>query len=344
MSITHATVATASAPTGGAEIGGNQWNAEHVIGADDNFVTDAEKTKLANLSGTNTGDQTVPVVATGAEVDTGTNDTKFMSPKAIEDSAYVKASYADGKVSDTVYGAGWNGDTSVAPSKNAVYDKVESLLVLSDGDKGDITVSASGATWTIDAGVVTEAKMVTADNVTNNVSNTKHGFVPKATDNALHVLLATGAWGAKYVHVSTSSGATTTGANTTPVDVSGAVFTYVANAVYKIWVMGRINATAATTGIGVHFNVSTAITDINAQTVHPLATSGTLSLGYSISDDASEGVSSGVPAGPLDVPFETVALFRPGNNTGTCQLRIRSETTAVTEVLAGCTMVVERLV
>jgi hypothetical protein len=30
------------------------------LGADDNYVTDAEKTKLSNLSGTNTGDQTLP--------------------------------------------------------------------------------------------------------------------------------------------------------------------------------------------------------------------------------------------------------------------------------------------
>lgn len=32
------------------------------------------------------------------------------------------------EVSDVVYGAGWNGDLTHAPSKNAVYDKIESVI------------------------------------------------------------------------------------------------------------------------------------------------------------------------------------------------------------------------
>lgn len=32
------------------------------------------------------------------------------------------------QVSDTAYGAGWNGVTTIAPSKNAVYDKIESVV------------------------------------------------------------------------------------------------------------------------------------------------------------------------------------------------------------------------
>jgi hypothetical protein len=67
----------------------------------------------------------------------------------------------------------------------------------------------------------------------------------------------------EVVHSSISAGVTTTAANTTPVDVSGAVFTYAANSVYRIWVMGRLNSTAATTGAAIHFNLSSAVTAIN---------------------------------------------------------------------------------
>lgn len=34
----------------------------------------------------------------------------------------------DSDISDTAYGAGWNAVTDAAPSKNAVYDKIESVV------------------------------------------------------------------------------------------------------------------------------------------------------------------------------------------------------------------------
>jgi hypothetical protein len=61
------------------------------LGADDNYVTNAEKVVIGNTSGTNSGDQTLPVKATGGELDTGTDDNKFATAKALADSAKLGA-------------------------------------------------------------------------------------------------------------------------------------------------------------------------------------------------------------------------------------------------------------
>jgi hypothetical protein len=62
-------------------------------------------------------------VATSGEVDTGTNNTKFLSPLALAGSSYITSS----AISNTAYSASWSADTTHAPSKDAVYNKIESL-------------------------------------------------------------------------------------------------------------------------------------------------------------------------------------------------------------------------
>lgn len=70
---------------------------------------------------------------------------------------------------------------------------------------------------------------------------------------------------------------------------------------------------------------------------------GTLSGGNSIADDASAGVSSGIPANGAIVPFYASGSVITTGNTGTAQLRLRSETTAATTIKAGTIMRVREL-
>lgn len=58
---------------------------------------------------------------------------------------------------------------------------------------GDVTIDVNGV-MAIGASKVTEAMQVLADNTTNNVSTTKHGYAPKAPNDATKYLDGTGAW------------------------------------------------------------------------------------------------------------------------------------------------------
>lgn len=133
-----------------------------------------------------------------------------------------------------------------------------------------------------------------------------------------------------------------TGANTTPIDVPGLVFDFAANSIYVIEVFGRRSAAAASTGMGLQINVSTPVVYADITFFHQLANTGTLSGGHAIADDASVGVSSGVP-GTAIYPFYASGVLKTGVGLGTAQLRYRSEVAAVSTIRAGTVMRVHKV-
>lgn len=212
--------------------------------------------------------------------------------------------------------------------------------VVADGDKGDIVIT--GGVWTIDEGVVDDTKLAGNINAAliadGTVSSTEFQYLNGVTssiqtqlDNRMVKTL-----------VATLASDQATGANTTPVTLTGLVFSYEANSRYRIWAMGQVSPAAATTGCGFQFDLSSAVTEISVQFFHQLANTGTLSGGHSIADDASVGVSSGLP-GTSTYPVTVHGLLRTGANTGTAQLRFRAEVAAVITCKAGFTLVVEKI-
>ena len=328
-----------------------------LVAGDAGLMTAADKTKLDAITGTNTGDQTsiVGITGTKAQFDTAVSDGNILYVGDVTSNA-THTGDATGATALSVVKIQGKDFPTLSGADDQKYPKYVSgsyaLVMTAIAGGGDVTgddTSTTAQNIVAYSGTggknITELTGTQGDVLYHNGTN----WAKLAAGTLGQYLITNGsganpAWGyGAVVHSSKSAGATTTGADTNPVSVSGAVFTYAANATYQIWVMGRLNSTAATTGAGIQFDLSSTVTAINVQFYHQLASSGTLTGGHSIADDASVGVSSGVPAGPLDVPLTAFALLVTNGNTGTCQLRLRSETTAVTDVMAGTVMVVTRV-
>lgn len=107
------------------------------------YVTDAQLTIIGNTSGTNTGDNAANTTSN---------------------------SYADGKVSDMAYDAtSWDAVTGIAPSKNAVRDKIvamDSAIALNTAKVTNATHTGevTGTTaLTVDKTAITNKTAVTID-------------------------------------------------------------------------------------------------------------------------------------------------------------------------------------
>jgi len=132
-------------------------------------------------------------------------------------------------------------------------------------------------------------------------------------------------------------------ANTTPVNVTGLSFSFEANSTYVVEVFATMRSPANTTGYGLQLDVSQAVLSVGMTFFHQLANTGTLTGGSSIADDASVGVSTGVPTANTDVPVYAAGVLRAGALAGTAQLRFRSEVAAIATMKAGSVMRVQKI-
>ncbi len=151
---------------------------------DKRYVTEAEKTKLSNTSGTNTGDQTITL--TGDVTGTGTGS--FAA--TIANNAVTLAKIQDittARILGRVTAGSGDAEELTGTQATTLLDTFTSSLKglapasgggtsnflradgtwaapsggggISDGDKGDITVSSSGTVWTVDTEAITYAKI-----------------------------------------------------------------------------------------------------------------------------------------------------------------------------------------
>lgn len=108
-------------------------------------------------------------------------DTQGNSPVTLQQPALA------GSVSDDAYGAGWDGDTNVSASRNALYDKIQTIL-------GNVVGPASAVNLELVIFDSTTGKLIKGGSgITNSASGTLKGVTTftDANGNELLRFLAT---------------------------------------------------------------------------------------------------------------------------------------------------------
>lgn len=227
-------------------------------------------------------------------------------------------------------------------------------LPVPDGDKGDVTTSASGATWTIDNQAVTYAKMqnVSATSrflgrITAGAGSTEEltgtqatalldaftsvlkGLVPASGGGTSKFLRADGTFAAPpsdpwtYVKV---AGSNFTTSSATAVDITGLAFTPSAGLSYEIEAMLYTRTATATTGPRPGVAWPTGLTDGIAY-IQQTSAAGTVVMQNGNFNASVLAPIGGLPNTTQSWPALIQATFIAGGSpSGTFKLRLASET------------------
>tara|TARA_R100000700_G_scaffold12799_2_gene18218 strand:+ start:324 stop:2672 length:2349 start_codon:yes stop_codon:yes gene_type:complete len=171
--------ASATADQTGAEIKTAYENESNT-----NAYTDAEKTKLAAIEASATADQTGAEIKSAYEAQSDTNaytDAEKTKLSGIAASADVTSSKNLADLANVHNATPTDGQVLKWINSNSRWEPAADATsggggggTLSDGDKGDITVSSSGAVWTVDAAAITLGKLAdeSVDESRLKISNT----------------------------------------------------------------------------------------------------------------------------------------------------------------------------
>lgn len=111
----------------------------------------------------------------------------------------IRIGIGGGSISDTVYGAGWNADTTTGASKNALYDKIETLVTL-DTVQTVAGAKTFSAQMTANNGILVNEVFIEdalyIDNTVGNFANTTGGLVISAQSNGDDLRIGLGSNGA----------------------------------------------------------------------------------------------------------------------------------------------------
>jgi len=199
---------------------------------------------------------------------------------------------------------------------------------------GITTLSGSN---TGDQTLPTDATLSVSDVTTNNVSITKHGFVPKAPDNTTTFLRGDATWatpagGGESENIVRAT-ADSSNSTTTFADATGLSFSVAANKDYIFEAFILFQSNTATVGIKLGVNGPTSPTAVGLQTHIPTSLVAT-THGVAIAYDSGTA-SSATPTINVSYPAFITGYIRNGANDGTLTIRFAAETAGTVKVMTG---------